>query len=320
MDSLKKIKIISATILMFVIIFAFAGCGKAEGQPDLKDNEKPVSAPAATSAADETENITDGTEGTEVLQLMTPLEEYGLTIENIQWSNMMMYLLNRHSSVKVVRYEDDIKYVEGYFNCDDRVADIFATIHPDGTMEASGFFDRFIWELQDGRVVARTYVEYLNDEYYAVADSEGAVNYYFMDAQAAVISADDSTYTLYVHNILGDYTITLDRNNLDILRIEGGAGLEEGMVVEYIYDQPVEGSELFDGWNGDKKQVTFVAEMYSEEGVEVVEKTFEAAPDWEIVPDSWQEIALYGNAEYTAEYRYPGSAQDYTVYITNAMG
>jgi len=222
--------------------------------------------------------------------------------------------------VKTVRYEDGIKFVEGYISCSDSTATLFTTIHPDGRMECSGFFDRYMWELQGDRVVARTFVEYLDDEYYTATVSENAVNYYFMDAQAAVISASDSECVLYVNNFLGDYIITLDRNTLDIKRVEYSLGDGEDVVVEYIYGEFVEGAELFDTWNGQKKNITIVAEMYDGDTAIKTEKIFEMAADWELVPESWEEIALYGNEDYTQEYQYPGYGEDYTVYVTNAMG
>jgi len=153
-------------------------------------------------------------------RLMTPLEDYGLTVDNIMWSNLMTYLLNRHSSVQAVRYADGVKYVESYFDVDGRVATVFTTVYPDGTMESEGFFDRYIWTLENGRVVARTYVEYLEDDEYTATDNEYAVNYCFMDAQASVISATDTEYTLFVHNYFDENIITIDKRTLDIKRVD----------------------------------------------------------------------------------------------------
>lgn len=319
------IKIIFAVALCTVLIFVLTGCDREPLPKDHPANSRPVlpaniSTPSSNKNIDSESEITTATESEDMSVLMTPLEEYGLTTENIEWSNMMMYLLNRHSSVKAVRYEDGVKYVEGYINCDDSAASIFTTIYPDGTMESNGFFDRFILALEDDRVVARTYVEYLDDEYYTATDSEYALSYYFMDAEAAVISADDSEYTLYVHNFFNDYIITLDRNTLDIKRAEYDDGGDKPVVVEYIYDEVVEGGELFDTWNGGKKSITVVSDMYYDDSTVSITKTFEIAPDWELLPDSWEEISLYGNEEYTASYEYPGFAQDYTVYVTNAKG
>ncbi|MBQ9846032.1 MAG: hypothetical protein IJO54_08150 [Oscillospiraceae bacterium] len=319
------IKLILAVFVCTVLTLALAGCDREPLPKDHPANSRPVlpaniSIPDGNKNADSESESTEETDSGDLSVLMTPLEEYGLTVENIEWSNMMMYLLNRHSSVKTVKCEDGIKYVEGYIKCNDNTASIFTTIYPDGTMESNGFFDRFIWALEDGRVVARTYIEYLDDEYYTATDSEYVLSYYFMDAEAEVISADNNEYTLYVHNFFNDYIITLDRNTLDIKRVEYDAGEDNPVVVEYIYDELVEGGELFDTWNGEKKHVTVVSDMYYDDSTISITKTFEIASDWELLPDSWEEISLYGNEEYTAPYEYPGFAQDYMVYVTNAKG
>ena len=302
---MKTVRKTVSLILCTLIFMALAGCTQQTASGSLPGTDNSVQAVIPSDSAG---------------RLMTPLEDYGLTVENIMWSNLMTYLLNRHSSVQAVRYTDGVKYVEGYFDVDGRVATVFTTVYPDGTMESEGFFDRYIWTPEDDRVVARAYVEYLEDDEYTATDNEYAVNYCFMDAEAAVISATDTEYTLFVHNYFDENIITIDKRTLDIKRVETFFEDGESIVTEYIYDEPAEGTQLFDTWKGPKKNVTVIADIYKEDGMVRTEKEFEIAPDWELLPDSWDEIALYTGESCTEIYEYPGYAQDYTVYVTNAMG
>jgi len=201
----KAIRKTASLILCTLIFMALAGCTQQTASGSLLGTDNSVQAVIPSDSAG---------------RLMTPLEDYGLTVDNIMWSNLMTYLLNRHSSVQAVRYADGVKYVESYFDVDGRVATVFTTVYPGGAMASEGFFDRYIWVLEDGRVVARAYIEYLEDEEYTATDNEYAVNCCFMDAQAAVISATDTEYTLFVRNYFDENIITIDKRTLDIKRVE----------------------------------------------------------------------------------------------------
>lgn len=316
---MKISKIILAVMLCAVIAFVFTGCEKnslPEGNPALSTPDSPKLEPIQ----DTTPVPQAGAEKEDPFENLIPLEEYGLTVENIYWSNLIYYILSDNYSVKTITYHDGFRFIEGYFNMNDVPAAIYTTIYDNGKLESYGYYDRYSWELAGDHVVANLYVEELEEEYVEAFDFSNALNYYFVDAEAGIIEVTDTDYVLFVRSFFDDYIITIDRQTLDIKQAKLDIYSEEPYVLDYIYNELVEGGELFDTWNGPKKNVTVVAELHRDGSTVQMTNTFEIAPDWELMPTSWDELAVYGNSEYTQPFEYPGFAKDYTVYATNAMG
>ena len=117
-----------------------------------------------------------------------------------------------------------------------------------------------------------------------------------------------------------DVYYVVDKKTLALKKAVWNVGTNYEFSEELEYGCEVNEYQLTDHWE-ELREVTFVCTMADENGALSEEVLRFVVPgDMELIPYSFEELALYNNAENTEEYEYPGNGEDYIVYVTNVMG
>ena len=297
---MKKTKLIAALIICFAIASAFCGCTQDSGEVTTE--------PTATEEFK-----------TEKFSEPKPLEEVGLTYNDLVSANSVEGLLKKHDVITVdsnygdtqlfsyksqpvylehAVYSDDEEFISGWVDGITYTLSgeqYFASVNAFALHEKSFPYDSFIVDYFSGMEL---FVEEIGEDYYRI------INVYedMLENERYEFIFDKETLELREHN----YTLFDDTSGS----------------VKVDFDKPLNkfSSDIAKTMDGERKNITVKSELYDGDEVIRNEAVFSLPHDWETEMLAGVEIALYSNAEQTEIYEYPGHGIDHTIYVTNSLG
>ena len=273
--------------------------------------------------------------------LPKPAMQY--TAEDIQEANAAAKLLKKYETLKVTNSSDfnpDMTYISSYYSQDGAPA--FMTIEKsasEGVTSVYGYYRGFSYYTEDGRTVAHSGLEeefaYENDMY---------IEYFYGDPILLDMDANLMTVGFLDASIYGvQYDIYKLNKDLEVIshtwkyfeaeydydddgyliypeddsRIEYS---EYNGKTTYNYGARVDDSSVRAAWTAGVKTVTVNIETFENGERHVDIYKVRVPKTWEYLPYEYYQYNCWMNEGYTREYSYPGDGENYTLYLTEAMG
>ena len=125
---------------------------------------------------------------------------------------------------------------------------------------------------------------------------------------------DDEAFTSSVH-------YRVDKGSLALKEIIYNEGTEDESVTTFHYGDEIDTYALLNSWERDLRTVTIVAVLHNDSGDEIqITRKYEVPDNMSIVPYCPHETALWADKNFTKPYVYNNYLDDYTFYVTDAMG
>lgn len=251
-----------------------------------------------------------------------PDSSLNVSIDEIYEANLLTNLLARHGSVRETTYFDNTSYITGSFLIEDKPANLFTVIYPDGYCSYNGWFDGYTYYYDGGeRVIMQAFIEELDGDQIIPGQQDKA--YYFEYDDELVYEGKKDNCYLFSLNFYGTkYSLTVDCESLALLRVEWDTS--DGVdYYEYIYGEWIPGQDIMNNWtNGSGlKCVSVYVDLDVDGQTLSLYRPFYMPLNWELDVTSFQmDVFTYMDPKHTIPYEYPGDGINYELYVTNAAG
>lgn len=298
---MKHLKSIIALLLCFIMVVAFAACGK-------KDD--------GTTEPDGSNQTTEAA----VIKTGAP-KDFSLSIHKILKANEAQKLLEKYDVITVEAEKSNAgKYTEQVFKYDGDFARVKQNTSAGGISTVEGYIKGFDFTVENGCVKAQRDVEKLSTA--PVYKDKGIITSLFDGIKLRTVEETQDYYKIKCvikEDEEGERYVFVNKADLSLMKItyETPTGYTEKTTVTFNGELEAFTKEITHSFEGEMKKINVKGELYDGESITKLDVELELPADWEYLPSGEDRIDYYMNESLSDAYEYPGHGKDYTIYITN---